>query len=109
MTQPHPVISIRSMTPRPFRIGTKLHLAKTPSSLKVKIVRHYDLTGLSFEFTVSIKNNFMAQHERGEHRMHFFSNGLALLNRNMDDSDCSHTTVTAVRADLNAAIDSFFG
>ena len=41
--------------------------------------------------------------------MHFFSDGLALLNRNMDDGDCSHTTVTAVRADLNAAIDSFFG
>ena len=41
--------------------------------------------------------------------MHFCSDGLALLNRNMDDRDCSHTTVTAVRAALNAAINSFFG
>ncbi len=52
------------------------------------------------------KDNFVPQHERAEYRMHLFGDRVTLALGNPRDGDCGYTTVTTVRADPNATVDS---
>jgi hypothetical protein len=54
-----------------------------------------------------LKNNLMAQYERGKPRLHLFGNGVAPVLRNAYDGDRSYTAVTAMGADPNVTADSF--
>ena len=55
-----------------------------------------------------LKCNFVTHHERSKCRTNLFGNGAVLVLWNMRDRDRGHAAVTAMWADLNAAVDAIF-